>query len=160
MCNFCEEWEAGAGEEATGHMAVGAIAASSLGGLWGQESSCQTEEPTGPRGTQMESRETGARARGLQPREGCRAWRPVGGLWVWAGSMAGVRFTASLGQLCALEAAASACPGEQGSFGQVWAEKPGEGSTFTAEQLLSDEFLGVRGRVSSGSLGHWPEEGG
>ena len=60
MCNFCEEWEAGAGEEATGHVAVGATATSSLGGLWGQESSCQTEEPTGPHGTQMESRETGA----------------------------------------------------------------------------------------------------
>lgn len=50
--------------------------------------------------------------------------------------------------------------GSRGGLGQVWSEKPGEGSTFTAEQQLSDEFLGVRGRVSSGRLGHWPEEGG
>lgn len=33
------------------------------------------------------------------------------------GAWAGVRSTASLGRLCALEAAASACPGEQGWFG-------------------------------------------
>ena len=40
MCNFCEEWEAGAGEEATGHVAVDAMATSSPRGPWGQESSC------------------------------------------------------------------------------------------------------------------------
>lgn len=78
------------------------------------------------------------------------------------GARAGVLSTASLGHLCALEATASAFPGEQGWFGQVWAERPGEGGTFTAEQQLSNELPGctVRGRLSSGRLGHWPEEEG
>ena len=125
----------------------------------GRRAPVRQRSPQGPMGRRWKAGRQ-ERARGLLPREGRRARRPVGGLWVQAESTAGVRSTASLGQLCALEAAASACPGEEGWFGQVWAEKLGEGSIFTAEQQLNDEFLGVRGRVSSGSLGHWPEEGG
>lgn len=78
------------------------------------------------------------------------------------GAQAGVRSTASLGYLCAQEATASACPGEQGWFGASVGRETRGGGTFTAEQQLSDEFprCGVRGRVSSGRPGHWPEEGG